>query len=446
MSNQTPRESGSFFTRFFFSSRRRHTRCLSDWSSDVCSSDLRSVLSSRISSSLGFFSPPTRVLAVTPRAGSVQKMVQPATASPAPSAKRSSVTLGTRETMREGAAARVKDSPVASTKGPRVIGGTARSGVAGRTTKQRDDLMELHRGLGYHVGRLMVRAAELLYRLLYGGVLSRLPESIAISLGQWGLRHLPLDRLSIFRYDDPRLAVTLGGVRLPNPLILSSMYFDTTILRRAMGLGFGAVTAKSITRLPRPGHPPPNLVRIETPEGPGLVNCNGFHNPGLAAFRAALASLPPRVPPLVSATGESADDIVAVVEGLAPFGDLVEINISSPNTTLVYAWSERPEALAAMLRAARKATDKPLIVKVSPDFRRMNEETTIPAALDAGIGVINCGNTRRIDEPRLSQKSGGLSGSALFPQTLDNVRRLRDRFGDRLDLIATGGIDSPDKV
>src|SRR5262245_63762385 len=24
---------------FFFSSRRRHTRCLSDWSSDVCSSD-----------------------------------------------------------------------------------------------------------------------------------------------------------------------------------------------------------------------------------------------------------------------------------------------------------------------------------------------------------------------------------------------------------------------
>src|SRR5438045_7273340 len=28
---------------FFFSSRRRHTRCLSDWSSDVCSSDLSGV-------------------------------------------------------------------------------------------------------------------------------------------------------------------------------------------------------------------------------------------------------------------------------------------------------------------------------------------------------------------------------------------------------------------
>src|SRR5262245_26596570 len=30
-----------FFFCFFFSSRRRHTRCLSDWSSDVCSSDLK---------------------------------------------------------------------------------------------------------------------------------------------------------------------------------------------------------------------------------------------------------------------------------------------------------------------------------------------------------------------------------------------------------------------
>jgi len=283
----------------------------------------------------------------------------------------------------------------------------------------------------------MVRAAELLYRLLYGGVLSRLPESIAVFLGQWGLRHLPLDRLSIFRNDDARLGVTLGGVRLPNPLILSSMYYDTIILRRAMGLGFGAVTAKSITPNPRPGHPTPNLVRIQTSEGPGLVNCNGFHNPGLA---------PHHVPLIVAAAGESPEDYVAVVEGLAPFGDLVEINISSPNTKLVYSWSERPAALADMFRAVRKATDKPIIVKVSPDFRRVNEETTIPAALDAGITIVNCGNTRRIEEPRLSQKSGGLSGPALFSETLTNVRRLRQRFGDSVQIIATGGIDAPEKA
>jgi dihydroorotate dehydrogenase len=270
------------------------------------------------------------------------------------------------------------------------------------------------------IGTIMERAADLFYRLLYGGVLARLPERIAVPLGQWALRLVPLDRLAIFRNDDPRLAITLGGVGLPNPLILSSMYYDTTILRRAMGLGFGAVTAKSITPKPRPGHPQPNLVRVATPEGPGLVNCNGFHNPGLEAYRRALASLPHRVPLIVAAAGESADDYVAVVEGLAPFGDLVEINISSPNTRLVYGWSERPHELAELFRAVRKATDK--------------------------LTIVNCGNARRVEEPRLSQKSGGLSGPALFPRTLENVRRLRERFGASIEIIATGGIDAPDKA
>lgn len=292
----------------------------------------------------------------------------------------------------------------------------------------------------------MIAAADLPYRLLYRGLLAPLPERIAVPLGQWVLRLLPLDRLPIFRNDDPRLAITLGGVRLPNPLILSSMYYDTTILRRAMGLGFGAVTTKSITARPRPGHPQPNLVRRDTPEGPGLVNCNGFRNPGLEAYRRALASLPHGVPLIVAAAGESIEEYVEVVRGLAPLGDLVEINISSPNTRLVYEWSRQPSELARLFAAVRAATARPIIVKVSPDYREANEAEIVPAALEAGIGIVNCGNTRRVEEPRLSQKAGGLSGPALFAGTLENVRRLRARFGDRLEIIATGGIDAPEKA
>ena len=292
----------------------------------------------------------------------------------------------------------------------------------------------------------MVRAADLVYRALYRGLFSRLPERMAVALGQWGLRHLPLDHLTVFRRDDPRLCVSLGGITLANPLILSSMYYDTAILRRAMGLGFGAVTAKSITGGPRPGHPHPNLVRIETAKGPGLVNCNGFKNPGLDAYRRALAALPHRVPLIVAVAGESADEYARVVAGLEAFGALVEINISSPNTKLVYEWSSRPAELGALFRAVRAATAKPIIVKVSPDFRDTNEERIIPAALDAGITIVNCGNTRRVDEPRLSQRTGGLSGPALFRNTVDNVRRLRDRFGAQLQIIATGGIDAPNKA
>ena len=292
----------------------------------------------------------------------------------------------------------------------------------------------------------MVRVVDLMYRALYRGILARLPERVAVPAGQWGLRLLPLDRLPLFRNEDARLAVVLGGVRLPNPLILSSMYYDTTILRRAMGLGFGAVTTKSITVQPRPGHPAPNLLRIDSPEGPGLVNCNGFKNPGLAAYRQVLAKLPHRVPLIVAAAGESVEEYAKVVSGLAPFGDLVEVNISSPNTRLVYEWSQRPAELARLFQAVRRATDRPLIVKLSPDFREANETTIVPAALEADICIVNAGNTRRVEDRRLSQGAGGLSGPALFAETLATVRRLRDRFGATLDIIATGGIDSPQKA
>jgi dihydroorotate dehydrogenase len=292
----------------------------------------------------------------------------------------------------------------------------------------------------------MTHALATLYRLFYDGVLSRLPEPSAIALGQTALRLLPFDRLPVFHLDDPRLAVALGGVRLPNPLILAAMYHDTRILRRAMGLGFGAVTAKSITTTARPGHPAPNLVRVRTRAGPGLVNCNGFANPGLAAFRAAVARLPHRVPLILSVAGESVDDYVALARELGPLGDLVEFNVSSPNTRLVYAWSERPQELRALMEAARGATTKPLIVKISPDFPDVNERHIIPAALEAGVRIVNYGNTRRIEEPRLSQGAGGLSGPAIFDATLANLERTRRVFGDRVEIIATGGVDAPDKA
>jgi dihydroorotate dehydrogenase len=292
----------------------------------------------------------------------------------------------------------------------------------------------------------MARAANLIYRAIYRGLFCRLPEPTAVALGQAALRWLPLDRLPVFRSTDPRLAVTLGGVRLPNPLILSSMYYDLAILGRAMGLGFGAVTTKSITLSPRPGHPEPNVVRIETAAGPGLINCNGFKNPGLRAYRQVLPALPHRVPLIVSVAGESIEEYATLVGELGPLGDLVELNISSPNTALVYQWSRNSEEVASLFRAARAATSKPLIVKLSPDFRETNEGAIIPAALDHGIRIVNYGNTRRVPDPRLSQGAGGLSGPELFPDTLENVRQIHRRFGESLEIIATGGIDAPEKA
>jgi len=292
----------------------------------------------------------------------------------------------------------------------------------------------------------MVTAASLAYRMLYGGVLSRLPEATAVRIGQALLRTVPVDRLPLFTVKDPHLETTLGGVRLPNPVILAAMYYDPTILARAMGLGFGAVTTKSITRQPRPGHPQPNLVRVHTDAGPGLVNCNGFQNPGLDAFLTSLGAVRRRVPLIISVAGESEEDYADLVRAVGPHADLVELNVSSPNTTLVYTWSTRPQQLRDALEQARRAAPVPVIVKLSPDFPEQNEKAIIPAAIEAGIQVVNYGNARRIEEPRLSQGAGGLSGPEIFPDTLDNVRRTRARFGAAVDIVGTGGVDSSDKA
>jgi dihydroorotate dehydrogenase len=293
---------------------------------------------------------------------------------------------------------------------------------------------------------MLLPLAERLYRVLYGGILSRLPEATAVRVGQALFRTLPLAPLRALAVDDPRLAVDLAGVRLPGPLILSSMYYDLRVLRRAMALGFGAVTTKSITRGPRPGHPEPNLVRVTTAAGPGLVNCNGFHNPGLEAFRSALPRLPHERPVIVSIAGESPEEYRRLVAALEPHADLVEVNISSPNTRLVYELSGSPDRVRALLELVRGATRKPVIVKLSPDYADENRRAIVPAALDAGIDAVNFGNTRRIEEPRLSQRAGGLSGPELYPGVLAAVRELRRTAGPRLAIVATGGVDTPAKV
>ncbi|MGH7318442.1 MAG: dihydroorotate dehydrogenase [Candidatus Rokuibacteriota bacterium] len=293
---------------------------------------------------------------------------------------------------------------------------------------------------------MLLSVAERVYRLFYDGFLSRLPEDRAVRLGQTLLRLLPVEPIKTFTLADPRLAVDLAGVRLPNPVILSSMYYDLAILRKAMALGFGAVTTKTITVTPRPGHPEPNLVRVVTPEGRGFVNCNGFRNPGLAAFRAALPRLPHRRPVIVSVAGDSPDEYRRLVQEIHGHGDLIELNISSPNTRLVYELSGSPERIRALFDEVRSVTAKPIIVKLSPDFAEENRRRIVPAVLDAGLDGVNFGNTRRVEHAGLSQRAGGLSGPALFANVVAAMRELRQALGPDRALIATGGIDAPAKA
>ena len=109
-----------------------------------------------------------------------------------------------------------------------------------------------------------------------------------------------------------------------------------------------------------------------------------------------------------------------------------------------YAFSDR---LAALRTYWGDVTLSMRIGACPPaDVADVNERHIIPAALAAGIGIVNYGNTRRVEEPRLSQRAGGLSGPEIFEATLANLERTRRVFGDRLEIIATGGVDAPDKA
>src|SRR5438552_1811035 len=212
-----------------------------------------------------------------------------------PAASSRPISLGTANVSRSNANPPTAASPVSSTRG---VDAQPAATMARATKRRQPSVRELTapqltvaaaavKTAACYPRRLpsMADAITSAYRLFYDLLLSRLPEERAVALGQAMLRALPLDRLSVFRVQDPRLATSLGGVRLANPLVFAAQYYDVRILSRLMGLGFGAVTAKTITREARPGHPQPNLARVRTAAGPGLVNCNGFPNPGVDRIR-----------------------------------------------------------------------------------------------------------------------------------------------------------------
>src|SRR5262249_56125148 len=110
-------------------------------------------------------------------------------------------------------------------------------------------------------GPMLLPVVERVYRLLHDRLFLRLPEARAVRLGQILLRATPVPFLRIVDVDDPRLAVTLAGVRLPSPVILSSMYYDPRILRRALVLPSRPPppTTTPLSATPPPPQPPPPL-------------------------------------------------------------------------------------------------------------------------------------------------------------------------------------------
>lgn len=243
--------------------------------------------------------------------------------------------------------------------------------------------------------------------------------------------------------------VELCGVALSGPVLNGSGTFDAIAARRAFGdellerFPFDAYVSKTITLAPRAGNPPPRLW--EAPAG--LINSIGLPNKGLEGFvetdLPSLSDLP--VPLVVSVMGFSLEELERLVAEVAQQAavTLIELNLSCPNVESGRLIGADPDETARAVERVRPRSEKPLIVKLTPNAE--DPGAVAAAAEAAGADAVSLINTLRgmaLDPatglPWLGAGTGGVSGAAVRAIALAQVGAVAART--TLPVIGMGGI------
>jgi dihydroorotate dehydrogenase (NAD+) catalytic subunit len=246
--------------------------------------------------------------------------------------------------------------------------------------------------------------------------------------------------------NDQRLATTLCGITLRNPVLAASGTFGYGIeFEDLLDLdALGGIVTKGLSREPIAGNPAPRLWPTEA----GMMNSVGLQNVGVTAFiRNKLPKLHKySVPVFANIFGYRAEDYVEVIhalenaEGLSAY----ELNVSCPNTEKGgMFFSSDPALLFDVVSRVRTVARRPLLVKLSPNVARI--EPVARAAEEAGADALSLVNTfisLAIDvntrSPRIGAGFGGLSGSAIKPIALRMVYEAAQAV--TIPVVGLGGI------
>ena len=270
----------------------------------------------------------------------------------------------------------------------------------------------------------------------------------------------------LFGTRDARLEVKCLGLTFPSPIGLAAgLDKDAQAVPALRALGFGFVEVGTITAQPQPGNPLPRLFRL--PKDRALINRMGFNNRGSEVARERLAQLQPGAAPLgvnigktkVVPNDQAAEDYALSAARLGPHADYLVINVSSPNTPglrdLQAIESLRPliTRVRAELDRVRPVPRVPLLLKIAPDLSDQDIDAVADLALSLQLDGIIATNTTigragLISEPAEVEAcgAGGLSGAPLKARALAVLARLRARVGERVVLIAAGGIETSEDV
>ena len=249
------------------------------------------------------------------------------------------------------------------------------------------------------------------------------------------------------------LSVELCGVALDNPVIPASGTFgfgkemseiyDINIL--------GSISFKGTTRDARFGNPTPRIAECPS----GLINSVGLQNPGVDAVIAH--ELPElrkifRKPIVANISGFSIEEYVECCQKLDKEEQvaILEVNISCPNVhNGGMAFGTSPESAAAVTKAVKAVTTKPVFIKLSPN---VTDIVAIAKACEEagadGITLINTMLGMRIDiarrKPVIANKMGGFSGAAIFPIAVRMVYQVAHAV--KIPVIGCGGVSSAEDV
>jgi len=250
------------------------------------------------------------------------------------------------------------------------------------------------------------------------------------------------------RKDDTALQVSLGPLKLKNPVMAASgtfgygeAYAPLIPLKK-----LGAIVTKGLSLEPRKGNPPPRLA--ETPAG--MLNAIGLENVGLKAFlREKLPKLRRlRCPILVNIFGNTLEEYAEIarrlgdVEGIAG----LEVNISCPNLKAGGSiFAADPRSVLQVTSKVRQATSAFLLVKLSPNVADIGK--IAQAAEEGGANAVSLINTLvglaidiRTRTPILGNITGGLSGPAIKPVALYMVYRVAEVV--KVPIVGCGGISN----
>ncbi|MDQ6776547.1 MAG: dihydroorotate dehydrogenase [Actinomycetota bacterium] len=247
----------------------------------------------------------------------------------------------------------------------------------------------------------------------------------------------------------PALPTELCGIELAHPIINASGTFDAIAARRVFGdaliesFPFAAFVSKTVTLAPREGNPPPRLWETAA----GLINSIGLPNKGLERYLAEdlpqLAALP--VPLIVNVMGFTGKEVAELVSAFSRREEVaaLELNVSCPNVETGLVMGADPGETAALLRRVRPLTDKPLIVKLTPNATDV--VAVARAAEDAGASAVSLINTirgmalaPRSGRPWLGGTTGGISGPAVRAVALAQVHAVAGSV--EIPLVAMGGV------